>query len=631
MAKEQFSMTATQIAEIVGTVGSPLVVISELLKNAVDASAENINICYNHDNHTICIENDHSGITLDEIEKLSHPGISHKKRDGLLTNERGMFLTGSKGLGLLSVFSLCAYAEIYTALEKNSKIYKVTLERANGLVEWIETSEMAEEAFTKVIMQEIDQETLDFLSSEKEVRKLRHICTNLYKEHDVPFPKMILHISGQEPNPINFSCPIPSMLFDVRFTYQKESQTLKFYCLSPEKHIYEDEVVFDRFDLESLQKVMLEKFRIKETIATRTNEISIPFEKFEKVPSFEGRILVYEKNLAGAQLKTYGPGVNIYVNEFALYNYLSEDNDWLGLADFSQRKKVTRLKPHNVFGYVNFPAFNENEETLKISNERTDFIQDLTFSKLMYLLKGVVLFAIFNIDVADKNPKYKGAPPPQKPSGQDENNGKAPDKDNTPQSEDDDSSDSDEDNGASPPPSASGSGTPPGGSGPYSPSGTYMPKKSTQKSLFFTEKEGEVIEGLKGTDDLCNKIYNMVYELSKLDLQVHRYSIAYLFRALLESATKYLSQRQSSVVLDKNSLSSSITSALNYLGNLVGKGKPLVGKEKNVKLWRDTVNKRHMVDILNEYVHNEQPVDTLLLQETWNTMKGYIITCLTVV
>ena len=158
-----------------------------------------------------------------------------------------------------------------------------------------------------------------------------------------------------------------------------------------------------------------------------------------------------------------------------------------------------------------------------------------------------------------------------------------------------------------------------------------MPKKSIQKSLFFTEKEGAIIEGLKGTDDLFSKKYNMVYEFSKLDLQVYRYSIAYLFRALLESAAKYLSQRQSSVVLGKNSLSSSITSALSYLGNLVGKGKPLAGKEKNVKLWRDTVNKRHMADILNEYVHNEQPVDALLLQETWNTMKGYIITSLTVV
>lgn len=629
MAKEQFSMTATQIAEIVGTVGSPLIVISELLKNAVDASAENINIYYNHDDHTICIENDHSGITLDEIEKLSHPGISHKKQDGLLTNERGMFLTGSKGLGLLSVFSLCTHAEIYTALEKNGIIYKVTLERANGLVERIETSQTAKEAFTKVIMQEVDKEIIDFLSSEREVRKLRHICTYLYKEHDVPFPKIVLHISGQEPNPINFSCSIPPMLFDVHFTYQKENQTLKFYCLSPGKSVCEDEVVFDKFDLESLQKVMLEKYGIKDTIATRTNEIT--FKEFEKVPTFEGRILVYEKNLAGAQLKTYGPGVNIYVNEFALYNYLSEENDWLGLADFSQRKKVTRLKPHNVFGYVNFPAFNENEESLKISNERADFIQDLTFSKLMYLLKGVALFAIFNIDVADKNPKYKDTLPQEPLSRQDENHEQTPDEDTTPQSKGDyDSSDGGEDS-TSPSSSTSDDETSPSGSGPYSPNSTYRPKKITQKSLLFTEKEGSVFEGLKGTDDLCNKIYNMVYELSKLDLQVHRYSIAYLFRALLESATKYLSQKQSTVVFDKSSLSASIASALNYFGNLIGKGKPLEGKTKNVQLWRDAVNKRHLVDILNEYVHNEQPVDALLLQETWNTMKGYIIVCLTVI
>lgn len=628
MSKAQLSMTSTQIAEIVGTVGSPLVVISELLKNAVDASAENIDIYYNYDERTISIENDHSGIALDEIERLSQPGISHKKRNGLLTNERGMFLTGSKGLGLLSVFSLCTHAEIYTALEKSSKIYKISLERATGLVEPIETSETAEEAFTKVIMQEVDKEILDFLSSEREVQKLRHICTNLYKEHSVPFPKMVLHISGEEPNPINFSCSIPPMLFDVHFSYQKKDQTLKFHCQSPEKTVCKDVVMFDKFDLESLQKVMLEKYGIKDTIATRTNDLS--FEEFEKVPTFEGRILVYEKNLAGAQLKTYGPGVNVYVNEFALYNYLSEDNDWLGLADFSQRKKVTRLKPHNVFGYVNFPAFNENEETLKISNERADFIQDLTFSKLMYLLKGVVLFAIFNIDVADKNPKYKDTPPQEQPSGKSENQEPSPDEDTTPPSEDDDSTDSSENSGTSSPPSASDAWTPPGGSGPYSPCGTYKPKKSIQKSLFFTEEEGLVIDKLKGVDDLCNKIYNMVYELSKLDLQVHRYSIAYLFRALLESATKYLSQRQPSVVLDKSSLSGSITSALNYLGSLVGKGKPLAGKEKNVKLWRDTVNKRHMVDILNEYVHNEQPVDALLLQETWNTMKGYIITCLTI-
>lgn len=64
---------------------------------------------------------------------------------------------------------------------------------------------------------------------------------------------------------------------------------------------------------------MLEKYGIKETIPTRTNDLFLS--DFSSVPTFEGRILVYEKSLAGAQLKTYGAGVNIYVNEFALYNY----------------------------------------------------------------------------------------------------------------------------------------------------------------------------------------------------------------------------------------------------------------------------------------------------------------------
>lgn len=58
---------------------------------------------------------------------------------------------------------------------------------------------------------------------------------------------------------------------------------------------------------------MLEKYGIKETIPTRTNDLFLS--DFSSVPTFEGKILVYEKSLAGAQLKTYGAGVNVYVNE----------------------------------------------------------------------------------------------------------------------------------------------------------------------------------------------------------------------------------------------------------------------------------------------------------------------------
>lgn len=56
----------------------------------------------------------------------------------------------------------------------------------------------------------------------------------------------------------------------------------------------------------------------------------------------------------------------------------------------------------------------------------------------------------------------------------------------------------------------------------------------------------------------------------------------------------------------------------------------LHNKSKTIRTWRDTVTQRKLIDTLNQYIHNEQPVDALLLLETWNTMKGYIITCLTV-
>ena len=630
MAEQQFTMSSPQIAEIMGTVGSPLIVVSELLKNAVDASAENIDIYYNREEQTIAVKNDYKGFTLEEIEKLSRPGISTKKKTSNLTNDKGMFLTGSKVLGLLSVFLLCQYAEITTA-SKDKKIYKISLDKAKGVVELSATDQTSEKQFTKILLKNVDKEIIDLLSSESEVKKLRHICTYLYKKDLVPFPTIRLHIFEQPTQEINFFCDMPPMLYDVHFNYYKDDQTLHFNCISPGKNICEDEVVFDDFQLPKLQEVMLIKYGIKDTIPTRSNELV--FSDFTSVPTFEGRILVYEKNLAGAQLKAYGAGVNVYVNDFALYNYLAEENDWLGLADYSQRKKATRLKPHNVFGYVNFPHFNENEEKLKISNERADFIQDLTFRKLMYLIKGVVMFAIFNIDVADKNPKYK-QDSHQKTSSNFQ-------RDNTPRSAGSrdsntqvntnyDVGDKTGDSGSSEDKSECEKSSCGEDNTPYSPNNEYKPQRLQQKSLVFTKAESKAIQSLINCDDLSNKIYNVTFELSRLDLQIHRHSNAFLYRALLESATKYLSRNQSKVKFDGHNLKDSIVSALNYFGNLCRKGNLLSSKSKDIQIWRDTITKRKLIDILNQYVHNEQPVDVLLLQETWNSMKGYIIECLTI-
>lgn len=99
---------------------------------------------------------------------------------------------------------------------------------------------------------------------------------------------------------------------------------------------------------------------------------------------------------------------------------------------------------------------------------------------------------------------------------------------------------------------------------------------------------------------------------------------------MLESATKYLSRRQTKVQFNEKALETSVVSALNYFGDQCKTNEQLHNKSKTIRTWRDTVTQRKLIDTLNQYIHNEQPVDALLLLETWNTMKGYIITCLTV-
>jgi hypothetical protein len=229
MTTEKLQMSSDLIAKTVGTVGSPLIVISELIKNAVDASATQIDVYYNAENCSITVKNNHRGFSLEEIKKISQPGNSLKKAENHLLNDRGMYFTGSKGLGLLSVFLLCEKAEIVTTIEDGT-ICNILLNKADGSINYTVTNEKADANFTTVILKNVNPDTIDFLQSESEIRKLRHICTYLYKNSTVPFPKMLLHIGSQHPAEINFSCQFPDMLYDVVFSYNKVNKRLKFQC-----------------------------------------------------------------------------------------------------------------------------------------------------------------------------------------------------------------------------------------------------------------------------------------------------------------------------------------------------------------------------------------------------------------
>lgn len=611
-----FNMDSSKIAKILGTVGSPLIVISELIKNAVDASAKNIDIIYDRNNREICITNDCSGFSDDDIKYLDKPGESAKKIGSNLKNEEGLFLTGSKGLGLLSVFLLCDEAEIYTA-NGNSLIKKIVLQKENGSVTVETINSYSDLSFTKIIMKNVSEDNIDFLSSATEIKKLRHISTFLYKNEEIPFPNITLKLGHKSvSNPVNFNCKINPPLHDVYFEYNKYNKEIVFKCISQNKLIASKQVRLNSFSSNDLNNFIMNEYGVLKPIKTRTNDTTANCD-CNGVPNFEGRLLVYEGNLAGDKMKEYGAGVNIYVNDFALYNYLSEENDWLGLADFSQRKKSTRLKPHNVFGYVNFPNFNENTEQLQISNERADFIQDIVFKNLMYLLKGVVMFLIFNIDIDAKN---------DKPDNTSNGNFKSVNNNLEPDGKSENRFDGQKSNIEFEPNSQSqhdSSGiTPLLGNLEDESQNTNKPIYKREKYLIFTQEEWVLIKNIKDRNNESQKIFDVVYELSTLDVTKYRYSFVALFRILLESATRYYDQ--------DNGLDYSSTSLENSITATINKIKEKAGREKDRKLskqceiWKD---KSKIVDTLNLYIHYDQPIDISHVMESWKSLKSYIIKC----
>lgn len=153
----------------------------------------------------------------------------------------------------------------------------------------------------------------------------------------------------------------------------------------------------------------------------------------------------------------------------------------------------------------------------------------------------------------------------------------------------------------------------------------YKPKTNLRNSFCFTNQDKAVIDALKDRDDISNKIYGLIYELANLNLKQYRYAVACLYRALIESSSKYFIDAKK-LKYNRNSLEENVTTVINYFSSNIGSNK--MPTDKQVKTWRTFMIKEKFIDILNEYVHNDTPIDMYQLSESWNTVKNYIFFCI---
>ena len=634
MSEAQISIKPTRAIELLGSVGSPLIVISELIKNSFDASADNIQICYDTSNNTISIIDDGDGFSDQDILLLTQIGSSRKKMDEFYTHNSHMY-TGSKGLGLLSAFSLCTELRIITRNEANA--YEIIWDKSGSSFTY-DNIDSQEYVNTGSIVQllNIDQTEMSFLVSDIEIKKLQHISTYFYKNDLINFPNITLKLDDGDDQNLLYTASIDKMLYDISFEYTSTTSTLSMMINVSDELVDNRTFTITSFDLDSINKLLKDTYGINNIIKSRFNTIYPTIENYDGIPSFEGRIIAYYgKRRGSGSIHSYGYGVNIYINDFALYNYLDDSNDWLELANFSQTRKSTTFKPHNVYGYVNFPEFDENKENLKISNERADFIIDYQHHQIMYILKGVVLHMLFNIDInlkaikseAKKSAKTDESTQSSYPESEPQGDTQAGEKENndtgSTSSNDAESGYERSDDGSS----STGSQT----ESDNQKEGTPSRRNFSVTFLRFTHDQQELIEATicTGTNHLNQKIIETISELSQLSIRRFKYSGVALYRILLETTMLYfLRNFGGGTIAEIKDLSGTINRIINQINQdaTQKKDRILLG---HIPQWKHYIKDKQLILILNNYVHHDIPIDINIIQNSWEQMRNFISFCLT--
>jgi hypothetical protein len=408
MPKVLVNLPSENLTNVLGNVTSPFVVISELIKNGVDAGANAVTINIDTGKSEIKIIDDGKGFTIEEIIELGIASESRKKRDMNLKNPAGEMFLGSKGLAIFSAFSLGSKVRIRTK-NVNDKAYIINWDKGEKEFDYDEAEPSDISEGTEVLISGINFNEMLLLASEKELMKFKHISIRNFKK-DSNIPKVILikdsqYIDIDLKNIEDFS---EDFTAKVSFAYNRKKNVLEYQYECGDQRVSKEKIFFNLSDKIDIQKSLDEHYNIKKLIVNIDDYLTKNLiEKDEiEIPDFEG-VWYMKRDKKNKYMSGFGFGIRLYVNNFALYNYLNTNNDWLQLTNISQNKKSTNFKQHNVFGYLNFPEFNDLNEGLKISNERGGFIENVYFNKFMDVLYTLVLLTTISIDVAQKNNLFK--------------------------------------------------------------------------------------------------------------------------------------------------------------------------------------------------------------------------------
>lgn len=153
----------------------------------------------------------------------------------------------------------------------------------------------------------------------------------------------------------------------------------------------------------------------------------------------------------------------------------------------------------------------------------------------------------------------------------------------------------------------------------------HRPKRTPNEKIGFTEAEWKSLR-VHGQSDYEKKLGNIIYSLASLSVYDHSSACAMLFRSLLEISTRYYYERfLEGRPFIENELHTNMLLINNEYLFKNKKGKDVVKIRKQIM---NKISKEEFLNTLHLYTHFSVPVDVQTILQGWNTMKLYLLACL---
>ncbi len=405
--------------EVLAAVQSPVISLTELIKNASDScknSDDPIIVEIDREKRVIRITDSGIGFSKEELDHLGEAGYSSKMINGNIKTPIDNPFAGSKGLGLLTAFFIAEVLMIDSFSEIDGKTYHLRWEKGLQKYSYEETEKSMHGTVVSLI--DVAPDKLQMILLPEEKVKL-FMASLRFFTNDTHLPRIRLIIDGIEesyyPNETlesfysrnkgaesGFVAKASFEYKDNVVSLSYEDNTTDYYSFFNHKIDLADPKSVDSF-VKAIRAPEGGIAPIKAVCESRVFNhefLSI------HIPAFSG-VLYTWRNRKNSDIEKWPSGVRIYTNNYSLYRYLDKENDWLNLSEISQNIRATNYKLKNTYGYIDLNDYNENEEVLKISKERDDFVDSMAQRKFIHVIRDVIIGVFTRIDMAAKNAPIK--------------------------------------------------------------------------------------------------------------------------------------------------------------------------------------------------------------------------------